>query len=171
MNILPQTNQLNTFVVAAPDPGTTLPELRALRAAWLTEALDAGYIDAARNIARWLGAAFDVPRRPTWKGYKFQDGNVTITLYEGPGDWQPGAKRFAERIRIVVTVGGLEAVNYLTIEGEPASVNNVFVPGQWLQALLEHQSQAGAMAEQAGRAAHEAERQDLARRLLVGKNV
>ena len=175
-------------------PDTDLADLRAIKAAWIQAARDLDYPTLAWNVARNLG------KRVFWVGYQgwlFVSGDVTLFGLEDKGPFSLPRNSFVTRrsVSAYVAKGGdhksypnpadnrivnSHQVMYWTwllyeddTPEEDADRTNkyLFIPGQWMNAVLRAQADAEAAIKVAAQKKLESDRQNLLAELLLGVDV
>jgi len=173
MTILAQPQTVTSLepIVGRPTMGATLVELQQIKADWLAAAIDNGYLETCRLIARTLGKPEIVKNWATWQAWRWQAGDIVIMLYEGSTHYLPWAKAFNQVQVIAVYVGGRQAVYYRKSEDPQESPDNFFVPGQWIDVVLSNREKAQETERGRSLTLVEKRRRQLLDQLLIGVDI
>jgi hypothetical protein len=148
----------------------TLAELESKKLEYLIEGNS--LVEDLMTVVREMGAAVVERSRPL---IRLTEGDIQAIYYDHAGSYLPAKGQYSRSTSISVWVKG-DQVCSLTTTNDPYHVANardwnIFIPGNWVRVLTAHLAEAKRRA--ANREAYQLEqkRQELERRLLIGKSV
>ena len=172
-------------------PGTSLADLRAIKASWAQSARDLGYPEMACKVTTCLGR--EIIARPSGRVFKlWSDKDVFALVHEYAEQYIPSVATFlivrslavftgqpdtrsANLIDQIVLSDNLFKVAYWRwqIVGDETREmeDNYFLPGRWFNAFLSAEIEADSALRQAHSEQIENERLTLLAEMLVGQTV
>ena len=194
LTITPTVTTLTQRMPGSPAqilPGTSLADLRAIKASWAQSARDLAYPEMACKVTTWLGR--EIISRPSGRVFKVWSDKVVFALVHEYAEQyipslatflivrslavftgQPDTRR-ANLIDQIVLSDSLSRVahwRWQIVGDETREMeDNYFLPGRWFNALLSAEIEADSALRQAHSEQIENERLTLLAEMLAGQTV
>ena len=194
LTITPTITTLSQRMPGSPAqilPGTSLADLRAIRASWAQSARDLAYPEMAYKVTTWLGR--EIVSRPSGRAFKvWSSGNVFALVREYSEQYIPSLStslimrslavftgspdtRRANLIDQIVLSDNLFKVAYWRwqiVGNEILEMeDNYFLPGRWFNAFLSAEIEADGFIRQARSEQIENERLTLLAEMMAGQAI